>query len=242
MTVTPPWRIFFTFMKMLPNVTFICMVIKKVFLSLSIATISTFLQKCTLWRHNFETSQPKIGQCDMAVEAGLEPKMILWLLYTLECQIDVGLRVATVYHFQSIFHDYNLTWDYRLLIKKVSTFINFGEKNPMATSIWHPMSIYHTRVMRECGKHCRIYIAWFTKYAAILALCLINKVCNKSVFVHQLLSFKHCCRLLANYWSSIQIEITGNSLVIVIVLHCKFFPLKKCGGSPCHKTYPVKCM
>ena len=54
---------FFIYMKMLPNVSFICMVIKKVFLSLSIATISTFLQKYTLWRHNFETSQPKIGQC-----------------------------------------------------------------------------------------------------------------------------------------------------------------------------------
>ena len=65
LTVASPWRIFFTFMKMLPNVSFINMVIKKVFLSLSIAKISTFLQKCTLWRHNFETSQPKIGQCDL---------------------------------------------------------------------------------------------------------------------------------------------------------------------------------
>ena len=54
---------FFTLMKMLPNVSFISMVIKKVFLSVSIATISNFLQKCTLWRHNYETSQPKIGQC-----------------------------------------------------------------------------------------------------------------------------------------------------------------------------------
>ena len=25
--------------------------------------ISNFLQKCTLWRHNYGTSQPKIGQC-----------------------------------------------------------------------------------------------------------------------------------------------------------------------------------
>ena len=25
-------------------------------------------------------------------------------------------------------------------------------------------------------------------------------------------------------------------------IHCKFFPHKKCGGSPCRKTYPVKCM
>ena len=25
-------------------------------------------------------------------------------------------------------------------------------------------------------------------------------------------------------------------------VHCKFFPHKKCGGSPCRKTYPVKCM
>ena len=40
---------------------------KKVFLSVSIATISTFLQRCTLWRHNYETSQPKIGQCDVGV-------------------------------------------------------------------------------------------------------------------------------------------------------------------------------
>ena len=39
---------FFTFMKMLPNVSFISMVIKKVALSVLIATISTFLQKCTL--------------------------------------------------------------------------------------------------------------------------------------------------------------------------------------------------
>ena len=31
------------------------------FLSVSIATISNFLQKCTLWRHNYGTSQPKIG-------------------------------------------------------------------------------------------------------------------------------------------------------------------------------------
>ena len=25
-------------------------------------------------------------------------------------------------------------------------------------------------------------------------------------------------------------------------VHFKFFPHKKCGGSPCRKTYPVKCM
>jgi hypothetical protein len=55
---------FFKLMKMLPNVSFISMVIKNVFLSVSIATISNFLQKCTLWRHNYETSQPKIGQCE----------------------------------------------------------------------------------------------------------------------------------------------------------------------------------
>ena len=54
---------FFKLMKMLPNVSFISMVIKKVFLSVSIATISNFLQKCTHWRHNYGTSQPKIGQC-----------------------------------------------------------------------------------------------------------------------------------------------------------------------------------
>ena len=35
-TVEPPWRIFFTFMKMLPNVSFISMVIKKsVFVSIN---------------------------------------------------------------------------------------------------------------------------------------------------------------------------------------------------------------
>ena len=55
---------FFTFMKMLPNVSFISMDIKKVFLTVSIATISTFLQKGTLWKHNYGTSQPKFGQCD----------------------------------------------------------------------------------------------------------------------------------------------------------------------------------
>ena len=55
---------FFKLMKMLPNVSFISMVIKKVFLSVSLATISTFLQKGTLWRHNYGTSQPKFGQCD----------------------------------------------------------------------------------------------------------------------------------------------------------------------------------
>ena len=54
---------FFKLMKMLPNVSFISMVIKKVFLSVSIATISNFLQKCIHGRHNYETSQPKIGQC-----------------------------------------------------------------------------------------------------------------------------------------------------------------------------------
>ena len=45
---------FFKLMKMLPNVSFISRVIKKVFLSVSIATISNFLQKCTLldkWHH-----------------------------------------------------------------------------------------------------------------------------------------------------------------------------------------------
>jgi hypothetical protein len=47
-TVAPPWWFFFTFMKMLPNVSFISMVIKKVFLPVSIAKISTFLQRCTL--------------------------------------------------------------------------------------------------------------------------------------------------------------------------------------------------
>ena len=55
---------FFTLMKMLPNVSFISMAIKKVFLPVSIGTISNFLQKVTLWRHNYGTSQPKIGQCD----------------------------------------------------------------------------------------------------------------------------------------------------------------------------------
>ena len=62
-TVALPWRIFSTFMKMLPNVSFISMVIKKMFLSVSIAAISNFLQKCTHCRHNYELSQPKIGQC-----------------------------------------------------------------------------------------------------------------------------------------------------------------------------------
>ena len=43
--------------------------LKKVFLSVSIATISNFLQICTLWRYNFwrynyETSQPKISPCE----------------------------------------------------------------------------------------------------------------------------------------------------------------------------------
>ena len=55
---------FFIFMKMLPNVSLISMVIKKVFLKVSIATISTFLQKCTLCRHYYGTSQPKFGQCE----------------------------------------------------------------------------------------------------------------------------------------------------------------------------------
>ena len=71
----------------------------------------------------------------LAVEAGLEPKMILWLLYTLECQIDVGLSVAAVYYFQPISHDYNLTWDYSLLIKRCLRLeyvrlLIFGEKIP----------------------------------------------------------------------------------------------------------------
>ena len=54
---------FFKLTKMLPNVSFISMVIKKMFLSVSIAAISNFLQKCTHCRHNYELSQPKIGQC-----------------------------------------------------------------------------------------------------------------------------------------------------------------------------------
>ena len=62
-TVAPPWWIFYKSMKMLSNVSFISMVIKKVFFSASIATISNFLKKCTLWRYNYETSQSKIGQC-----------------------------------------------------------------------------------------------------------------------------------------------------------------------------------
>ena len=37
------------------------------FLSVSIATISNFLQICTLWRYNYETSQSKIGQCESAI-------------------------------------------------------------------------------------------------------------------------------------------------------------------------------
>ena len=63
--VAPTWWIFFTLMKMLPNVSFICMVVKKVFLSVSIATISNFPQKCVLLRHSYETSQSKIGQCEV---------------------------------------------------------------------------------------------------------------------------------------------------------------------------------
>ena len=58
---------FFPSLEMLPNVSFISMVIKKVFLSVSIATISTFLQKGTLWRHNYGTSQPKFGQCGVGM-------------------------------------------------------------------------------------------------------------------------------------------------------------------------------
>ena len=68
---------FFKLMKMLPNVSFISMVIKKVFLSVSIATISNFLQKCTLWRHNYETSQPKIGQCVLGTLYFLEQQSVL---------------------------------------------------------------------------------------------------------------------------------------------------------------------
>ena len=69
---------FFTFMKMLPNVSFISMVIKKVFLSVSIATISNFLQKCTHWRHNYETSQPKIGQCEWVSVLSQRVSWCLW--------------------------------------------------------------------------------------------------------------------------------------------------------------------
>ena len=60
------------------------MVIKKVFLSVSIATISTFLQKGTLWRHNYGTSQPKFGQCDIGCSHSasykLKPGLALGLL------------------------------------------------------------------------------------------------------------------------------------------------------------------
>ena len=60
-TVAPPWRIFSLLWKYWPMLEVWSW--KKVFLSVSIATISTFPQKCTLWRYDYETSQPKIGQC-----------------------------------------------------------------------------------------------------------------------------------------------------------------------------------
>ena len=70
---------FFKIMKMVPNVSFISTVIKKVFLSVWIATFSNFLQKCTLWRHNHGTSQSKIGQCANA----LLMIILLWYLKTI---------------------------------------------------------------------------------------------------------------------------------------------------------------
>ena len=82
-TVAPPWRIFFTFMIMVPNVSFISMVIEKVFLSVSIATISNFLQKCTLWRHDYETLQAKIGQCGSSESVNIiEKSNLSWLWRT----------------------------------------------------------------------------------------------------------------------------------------------------------------
>jgi hypothetical protein len=63
--VAPPWRIFFTFMKMLPNVSFTRVTIKKVFLTVQIVTISNLLQKSTLSSHDFEKFQLKIGHCDL---------------------------------------------------------------------------------------------------------------------------------------------------------------------------------
>ena len=49
--------------QMLSNVSFISMAIKKVFLTVQIATISNLSKTSTLWNHNYETVQPKIGQC-----------------------------------------------------------------------------------------------------------------------------------------------------------------------------------
>jgi hypothetical protein len=54
------------------------MVIKKVFLPVSIAKISTFLQRCTLWRRNYETSQPKIGQCDTKAKSQI---LCVWVVF-----------------------------------------------------------------------------------------------------------------------------------------------------------------
>ena len=56
-TVAPPSRLF-TLMKMLPNVSFIMKALKKVFLSVLIATISQFPVRFAHYRHDCEPISP----------------------------------------------------------------------------------------------------------------------------------------------------------------------------------------
>ena len=80
---------------MLPSVSFISMVIKKVFLSVSIATKSNFLQKCTRWRHNYGTYQPKIGQCENVLWAN---KLFHFVSKTLAWKFEgIAKHIATLF-------------------------------------------------------------------------------------------------------------------------------------------------
>ena len=52
---------FFTFIKMVSNVSFNSMAIKKVFLVVQIATIPSLSNKSILWSYDYETVEPKSG-------------------------------------------------------------------------------------------------------------------------------------------------------------------------------------
>ena len=41
---------------------------------------------------------------------------------------------------------HDLIWDLSIIIKKVTTSINFWKKNPMAAFVLHPLFMQHSRV------------------------------------------------------------------------------------------------
>ena len=102
------------------------MSLKKVFLLVSIATISTFLQKWTIWRHNYGTSQPKIGQC-----VSESPNII----NSIQFQHAQLICICLYQHAYPSFPAYSLY----LHCRKISWLVIFSKRNVFAMPLNRPL-------------------------------------------------------------------------------------------------------